>query len=308
MIGGIARLRARFPWLDSWTVAPVCAAGRCGGSILVHALSHHPRVVACRRWPHEQRPVYWLLEARHRLQVRRKPEIDETIFPPTSFFEDGRSPFHVEDGVEERAFEQSVARLDRSIRCAAYRFYRALALEHGRPAASAFVEKISLRLIPEHFAVFPDVRPIVLLRDPRDAVVSAAQFFARTEHHPYLEGGQDPLLNIVHGTFGRSFLRIAAVLAEMKRIGFAHLVVRYEELIAAPERTFATIERFVGIEARGAADVLAGVIRAPPSAPGHLTSENALASIGRWKRELPAPLRDEVLATLAPAVKELGYE
>jgi hypothetical protein len=302
------RLRARWPWLDSWTVAPVCAAGRCGGPILVHALSYHPRVIACRRWPHEQRPVYWLLEARHRLQVRREPELDEKVFTPTSFYEDGRSPFFVDDRLEEQAFAGSVARLDRSIRHESYRFYRTLALEYGRPGATAFVEKISLRLLPEHFAVFPDVRPIVLLRDPRDAVVSAAKFFARTEGHPYLDGDLDPLRNVVHGAFGRSFLRIAEVLREMERIGFAHLVVRYEELVAAPERALAAIERFLGIETRGAIGAMAAVIRAPPSAPAHVTSASALDSIGRWKRELPEPIRDEVLATLAPAVKALGYE
>lgn len=286
----------------------VLANGRSGGTILLEALSRHPELVVCPRWPHEQRPATYVAFAR--ASLRLVPEGEPAGREPAkSVYENGRSPFSSREPELERDYGDAVlARLDLAARAGVSDLYRRLASTLGKPAVRAFAEKVYVNLMVEFARQWPDACLVVLIRDPRDALLSAADFFDRAKDGAAPKSPRaQALADLLEGRYGQAWTRLPARLEAARAAGLTVHVARYEELIAAPERTLAQVAAWVGVSADGVA-AMAGALREAPQRQGHLTSSSPQESVGRWRRELDAPLRAQLEQALAPCIRALGYE
>lgn len=292
-----------------FVAVPVCTPGRSGGSALVDALLRHPRLLGCERWPHEQEIASNLMRLRHRAQLRREAKnangSEDSIYP------NGGSPFSSREKAEIGLFEKDVLRpLDLAYRAATENFYADLRAEYGKPAADHFVEKAVPEIVADYGEVFPQVRVLVLLRDPRDACISAARFFARDADSPFLRGdSNEPVLNVARGRYGRDFEAFARVLEELAAQRRPHLVLKYEELVATPEPVLRRVVEFLGLgdDPAGLAAMCATFVEGQLKQK-HMTAPTLAATVGRWQHELAPPVRDELAALLAPVARRLGYD
>ena len=279
----------------------VLALGRSGGTILLEALSRHPELVVCPRWPHEQRPATYVCLAR--ASLRLVPEGEPAGREPAkSVYENGRSPFSSREPELERDYGDAVlARLDAAARAGVSDFYRRLAATQGKPAARAFAEKVYVNLMVEFARQWPDACLLLLVRDPRDALLSASDFFSRVATRP------QALKEQLEGRYGQAWTRLPAQLDAARAAGLAVHVARYEELIAAPERALAQVAERAGVAADGVA-AMAAALREEPRRQGHLTSPSPRESVGRWRRDLDAASRAQLEQALAPCARALGYD
>jgi len=291
------------PAADTAALRPlaVLTHGRSGGTILLEALSRHPELVVCPRWPHEQRPATYVCFARASLRLvpEGEPAGPE---PAKSVYENGRSPFSSREPELERDYGDAVlARLDAAARAGVSDFYRRLAATLGKPAVRVFAEKVYVNLMVEFARQWPRACLVLLVRDPRDALLSASDFFQREAARP------QALTELLEGRFGQAWQRLPARLAAARAAGLTVHLARYEELIAAPERTLTQVAEWAQVSADGVA-AMAAALREAPKRQGHVTSASPQESVGRWRRDLDAPLRAQLEQALAPCVRALGYE
>ena len=286
----------------------VLANGRSGGTIFLEALSRHPEVVVCPRWPHEQRPATYVSFARAALRLvpEGEPAGQE---PAKSVYENGRSPFSSREQELEHDYGDAVlARLDAAARAGVSDFYRRLATSLKKPAVRVFAEKVYVNLMVEFARQWPAACVVLLVRDPRDAVVSASEFFYREGEDAAPKAGRaQALTELLDGRYGQAWTRLPARLEAARAAGVVVHVARYEELLAAPERALAQVAQWAGVAADGVS-AMASAFHEAPQRQNHLTSASPQESVGRWRRELEPPLRAQLEQALAPCVRALGYE
>jgi hypothetical protein len=181
----------------------------------------------------------------------------------------GYHNFAHDRSVFDKLFEQTIPdKFTTLFRELILEYYRMVQADSGKPNARFFAEKGTPDDTPRRAArtFFGSVREIVIVRDPRDLLCSAMQFWRQP--------AQDVL----------AFL--TATLPRLERIRRQRdadtLFVRYEDLIVKPEDTRQAIFRFIGLD---------NGETAPPEPDlfsRHGTSPSPLASIGRWRNELNA--------------------
>jgi hypothetical protein len=104
--------------------------------------------------------------------------------------------------------------------------------------------------------------------------------------------------------------RISTVLDSLsRRRDRAHLV-RYEDLMLQPAQTLAGVLAYLDLDAGDDAveRMLASAGEALPGMERHRTTPDALASIGRWRRDLDADLLEACEQVAAGALEAFGYE
>jgi sulfotransferase family protein len=153
-------------------------------------------------------------------------------------------------------------------------------VEHDRPSAEVryYAEK-QLATWKLDMDALPEVRRVVLLRDPRDAYVSASSFSERR--------GSVAFYGVERGDEAEQLLRFAA--AQRQRLRWiasltessALQVVRYEELVLDLDRVAPRLAEWLGVDLDPAAAAADRRIRRL-----HVTAETPQRSIGRWKEEL----------------------
>lgn len=285
----------------------VLANGRSGGTIFLEALSRHPEVIVCPRWPHEQRPATYVAFARASLRI--VPEgATEPFEPAKSVYENGRSPFSSREQELERDYQDAVlARLDEAARAGVRDFYRRLARAQGKPGALAFAEKVYVGLMVEFARQWPDARLLLLVRDPRDCVVSAADFFYREgEARSPAKPRPLALAEVLEGRYAQAWTRLPERVAAARAAGLDVHLVRYESLLRETEATLAGVARLAGLAESGVA-AMAAALREEPQRKGHLTAASPAESIGRWRRELEPELQAQIESALGPTARALGY-
>ena len=154
--------------------------------------------------------------------------------------------------------------------------------------------------------LYPDAREVFLVRDFRDMIASVLAWKARHGGawfgHVAAESDED---------FVRSFERFATnlVASRLRRSGQSH-TVRYEDLVAGPERTVNELVGYLGVGRSDAvvARMVATLGEHSPATDAYRTTESLEASIGRWRRDLPPALQRAAQETFAPALEEFGYE
>lgn len=146
------------------------------------------------------------------------------------------------------------------------------------------------------------VRPIYLLRDPRDIFISVKAFNAQRGFASFGDTGDDRRLLQIICDFQKGQL------VEQQRGGLA---LHYEDLVARREQTMVALLRHIGrrtISAEALDSILAQVPAAGEAVRGHMTSRTAQESVHRWQaaefkpyRALFAQLAEPISACLYPA-------
>jgi hypothetical protein len=292
---------------------PVCGLGRSGGTLFLEALSRHPEIVVCPRWPHEQRPAAFLAVARGRLRLRDEAARNGAPDPPPCEYKNGRSPFSSREADLERDYaEAALARVDAAMRDGITEFYARLAARLAKPAPRRFAEKVEPCQLRDYVETFTGARVIALVRDPRDALVSTVDWFERrdgdaSERRTGPRPRCEALRELLASRWTRVWKEYPAALEWARRAGFEPHVVRYEELVRQPERTLEAIARFAGLTAPDGVALAAAAVREPPLRAQHLTSESVESSIGRWRRDLDGRAQAELGAAVREVVAAFGY-
>ncbi len=289
--------------------------GRTGSSWLELLVAMHPEIVACRPFVHDARLTsYWtqvlrtLADPASYLQVLR-PELYPGLWW-TGEHRPGRLPLRMaethmaswlgDDGVQSAAgFCQ--ARIEE--------FYAELARVERRPAARYFAEKCW----PDDFTpgivaeLYPDGREILLVRDFRDMVCSILGFNAKRGSDSFGRESVDSDEQFI-ASLRDSALQVRA--AWDARRSRAHLM-RYEDLILAPEATLAQAFAYLGVAADPStiADVLgAAQAQLPDAQRDHRTAGSPQESIGRWRHELSDERRALCRDAFEDVLEAFGYE
>jgi hypothetical protein len=182
--------------------------------------------------------------------------------------------------------------------------YQELAAKQGKTPLF-FAEKHIpyLRLSSATAAVPAGLQTIVLVRDPRDVLMSARAFDQQRGFQPaFVERAGDTDEQIVL-KYRTHYLHLLAALDSRPEMP----LVRYEDLISAPDEILQRVFAQLGLESDSAriSSVMAGAM---PFQPGHSTASSSASSIGRWRQEMPQGLRRLYDTHMGEILAKFGYE
>jgi hypothetical protein len=301
----------------------VSSLGRSGSSWLMRMLGAHPAILKCGEHPYEDTyAVYWL----HVLRVLSGPtnrlQSSDHAFQENLWFI-GQNPFSgglMDPALRDWFSRSYVERLATFCQRTIEDWYRTVAWRQAEAAGTDavpgfFAEKIGPSSPIHHNLVhelYPDAKEVVLIRDFRDMMSSILAYdkargfsgFGRKEgwsDEDYIREMRLPALSLYEGWQSRS-----------ER---AHLV-RYEDLVLHPRETLTGVLDYLGISSSDAvidAMLSAGTTPEQPRDPTtswaqiHETSKDAVASIGRWRRDLDPALQACCQEAFGGLLEELGY-
>jgi hypothetical protein len=272
--------------------------GRSGGSALVNALQSHPAIVACGKWPFEERTAGAVLTQAYQLAL-------SGITAEFSAFKHGLELFSSARG-ERDAYTRCV---EQPLREQAWRSVRAFYTEvaaQQKKAARYFVEKGPTPLLLAAADLTELSATIVLARDPRDAVVSAVSFFPDDNPHCAGPASTPKALRIASGSYGRSWLNLARRVKELRARRASVRVVRYEDLVHSPGPQIEGLLQYIDPAlAQDAGPVLKAWQQ--PQGKKHITARNVSESVDRWKHELTPDQQRTIRGLLGEAIEVLGY-
>jgi hypothetical protein len=279
----------------------VTSTGRSGSTMLMSELARHKDIVIGDRYPYEIKQIAYHAAAFRALVAdadRTRSTHPDTMLAPTMRHIIGGNPYNMAgfydlgtSGGQLRDYYQSVvpsgyASLYRTL---ILEFYASLAAGQHKPSAPFFAEKgdIDEAALQGARLFFDEVKEIIILRDPRDMLCSAIAFWKLPP---------DEALGMLCTTFPR-LVQVA------HHAGPDTIVVRYEDLIRDPVAIRRAMSDFLGI------DLLEVTATDGDNSPGaHRTSQNADASIGRWRRDLTPEQIDACERAFGPGMREFDYE
>lgn len=272
--------------MDPRAIAPlfVAALGRSGTTATMRLLSAHPEIVAHAAYPLELRVF---TAAVH-------PE-DDALRAATAGFARAAT-FDEAQQARLTAGEPMTAADAEAV-------YRRIADADGKPAARLAAEKYPPRLdLPAALERLPDARALILVRDPRDVIVSARAFDAKRGYRGFIEREGDTDEALVDRYAG-----LYARLADWRRSRPDLPLLRYEDLIADPVAAAGPLFAALGV-ADDAGTVAATVAKAGAQKPGrHLTAASVPDSVGRWRAALSPRLAALVADRMAAELAAFGY-
>ena len=187
--------------------------------------------------------------------------------------------------------------------------YRAVVAAGGLAGGTYFAEKclagapVVRQMLCEWY---PGAKEVVLVRDPRDIFCSIESFNAK---RGYLAFARDRLHDEVE--YIRMLMRVTNQLFHVwqERPGAVHLL-RYEDLVRDPLRTLSAVLAYLEIPsgAELVEEILQRASVETPAMRHHRTSDKPADSVGRWRRELGANLRELFVSELGETLNLLGYE
>ena len=262
----------------------ILGSGRCGSTYLFALLEKHPHI-ALTNEAHVLDFLWFCSE------YARVPTYEKRVFP-----------LHADTELHGLVHEDSVADFARVFG----NHVKAIAEEYY---AARFVGKAYRRWgdkLPDPRAalaardLWPDTDYIVLVRDPRDVLCSFRRFAdaggaAVKEHLP--EWGQRTAADFCveyRTLYGYG-------LDHMPK----HLLLRYEDLVRSPQEVLHRTLTHLGLAADA---VHSQDLEQDNLFAKHGTSASALASIGRWRQDLPQADQDHVRAQLADLLTRFGYD
>ncbi len=256
----------------------VTAAGRSGTTLLMGILAQTPQVCVAEIVPYELRLIAYFATAYRTLTA---PADKALSMHPDRLERDnysvGFNPFndqiyHSVFREPERAAEFFGTYIPRSI-SQAFReiiteYYTRLSADQGQASPFFFAEKNNnLARDPRDFArlAFPQVKEIVVYRDPRDLFCSHKSYFRSDSKRALMD-----VTSACHG-----------VIAILEEAGSDLLALSYENLLRRPVETLRGLSEFLGFS------VLPLNAAAQKAVfQQHGTSTSPLASIGRWKKDM----------------------
>jgi hypothetical protein len=293
---------------------PITGHGRSGTQWLVRLLGEHPEIVAHRPFELEPRTlVYWLSVLRDVADPASQAELLARSASDRRYWlgERGHTDaiFHAPDAIRAELGRDAVDELARFARHRVERFYRAAAALDGVRAPRFFVEKSTPNdypLLGLQRELYPAAREVLLVRDFRDVFASMQAFNVKRGEPGF--GGSPDGSDEEHLLYLRDVGR--RIVGDYRSRGEASRLVRYEDLILEPEQTLGGLLGWLGLEPTSA--IVGGMIAAAskdtPQMRAHRTTPDAVASIGRWKRDLSPELRVRSCAILEEVLVGLGYE
>jgi len=287
--------------------------GRSGSKWLAWLLSCHPSVIAYQPLVFEPRvATYWttafrsLTAPKSYLRQIHTERWDE----PNWWLGDGATalPATLELGMAEWLGTDAVRNLAALCQEQVEAFYLEVARRSDKAGARYFAEKFLLDpvLLDLTAEIFPGAREIVLVRDFRDRLSSVFAWNEKRGDHGF---GHEAEMSKGEYLAERVKVDAEGLLQRWRRKGGAAHLVRYEDLILAPEETLAGILTQLDLDAD--ADVVAATLglanRPSEMLDTHRTVSDPTQTIGRWRRDLPPELAAECNRILAPVLAEFGY-
>jgi GT2 family glycosyltransferase len=290
----------------------VTTLGRTGSSWLMLLLSRHPEIVAYLPFQNEPRVLsYWL-------------EVLKTLAEPASYFQTIRPQLyrgHWWIGSErpsplpvgkDRRMEQWLGRegvVGLAALCqdridAFYREAAATRVQHG----SYFAEKVfpDASTLTLAWELYPEAREIVLVRDFRDM---ACSIFGYNAKRGFASFGRE------HATSDEEFVRsqresALRILANWQERRDRAYLLRYEDLIVRPTETLGALLSYLDIASDGATieTMLQEASGFQPDVQRkHQTSDDPVASVGRWQRDLDEALKAVAWEAMGDVLVQFGY-
>lgn len=313
-VRGMQRLNSAFT--PSMLPIMVTSPGRSGSTLLMRMLAEHPDIIVEGRFPYETYVCsYWM----HFFQVLARPMTNlpveshelwtdlQRLSPfPYFFLDPATGPVPPEQAALDRWYAtDQVEEFARVAQAAVESFYREYASARNHRAPAFFAEKMVpfghvrciLRLL------YPEVREIFLVRDPRDTLVSLLAFHANPPggFDSQSVGTDEELVLVV-----RDSLR--AITQLWKRSSRNDALVRYEDLIRSPGEQIRGMLDALGLDS--SASIVDSMVRAgketTANVNSHRTSPDVASSIGRWKRDLEPRLQKICDEAFDGLLDELG--
>ncbi|MGA9334834.1 MAG: sulfotransferase [Rudaea sp.] len=305
----VSEIRLRFEQRDQAfeadsqeiSIAPVLASARSGTTLLSSLLHSHPAVLGRREYPYESRLGIRLAEewfANMQPAIYEPPlargsnGIDQNLRAITEILD---RPCAEDDGRMEHLFTS--LRLQYRQRIIA--LYKMLT-----PSQSACVitEKLGvhwdLKLIS---GLFDRVRPIFIVRDPRDLLVSMRAFNERRgvyEFHESHAKNLDALLSIMSSNL-RHLVR------QYDEWKSDKLLIRYKDLIANPGDVLVRVLQFIGIDS--SSQTVMNALEQANTHIAHITAASAEASVERWRSALTSSEVAKVNWFFEPFLRRFDY-
>jgi Sulfotransferase family len=257
----------------------ITAPGRSGTTLMMSRLSRSRQICIAEIHPFEVRLIsYWSTVANI---LAGKADYAHSMHPDKlrgDGFKVGSNPFSHEDfirvfgqrGLNSEYFNTYVPQqLQDLSRRMILEYYLRVRDDQTEAPARFFAEKNdNLERVPRLFArtLFPGLKEVVLIRDPRDLLCS---------HMAYFQNDQE--LALQHLTLAtRELMRIKREESD------SVLLVRYEDMILDARPTFARVGSYLGVESLFVPDDASE----KSSFGAHGTSASPEASIGRWRSQL----------------------
>ena len=306
------RARLRSPHEPRFQPLMVTGFSRTGSNLFLRLLGAHPAIVAYRPFFHEPRvSAYWVDVLR---ELTEPAALRRQITPRTSLAVRGwptagaPAPAPLDEAdLEHDLAAASVPRIAAFCQERIEGAYEVLASRADRSAAAFFAEKqLPLHVPTMLWDLYPGAREVFLVRDFRDMVASMFRADAKW--------GGGPRFGRAAAGSDEQFVRQLWPFAQdllgswERRRESAHLV-RYEDLVTAPEATVAALVDYLGVEAGAAAThaMAASLALRDEGSEIYRTTPSPAASIGRWRDELAPAVREACAVVFAPALERFGY-
>jgi hypothetical protein len=291
----------------------VTGFSRTGSNLVLRLLGAHPQIVAYRPFYHEPRVShYWVDVLR---ELTEPGSSRRQIAPRSNLAQRGwwldaprQAPRLDEVDVERRIAAEAVPRIASFCQERIDAAYTQLAQPAGRSDATYFAEKHLPMHVPTMlWDLYPRAREVFLVRDFRDMVSSMFRADAKWGGRPRF--GRAGAASDQH--FVQNLRHFARDLegSWRRRRGTAHLV-RYEDLILAPEQTVAGLIAYLGVEDSPSANraMVTSLNLRDEGSEIYRTTPSPRESIGRWRSDLSPAVREECDRVFAPVLELFGYE
>jgi hypothetical protein len=152
-----------------------------------------------------------------------------------------------------------------------------------KPKGYVIAEKIGLGIELDLLAALADsVKPIFLIRDPRDVLLSMRSFNEKRGIYEFHEPRTKHFIEVVNHT-SADLLHLTECLDRWKG---DRLLIRYDELVADPAGILRKTLEYLRVPKGMGADpaLLAAATSGSPDV--HVTSASPTESVGRWRNEL----------------------
>ena len=278
----------------------VTAPGRSGTTYLMSCLAASPQIVVAELVPYEVRLLSYYAAA---FAVLTAPGDQERSTHPDRLEGDGfhigfnpfsgpqyAHAFRKQPSLRQFNEDWVPARLGAAAADIVRQYYRLLAADKEKPAVRFFAEKNNNLHRPTRLfvrRVFPGMREVVIVRDPRDVLCS---------HMAYFDSSKDTAF----AHLSHSCRLLTEIQAEA---GPDLCIIRYEDMIRGDGATYSRLAAFLQAEVAPVRKEAGERMFAQ-----HATSGSPEASIGRWRTDLPGSLRTKCAAAWGDFLTLFGYD
>lgn len=287
--------------------------GRSGSTWVTQLLGQHPEVSSYKPFMYEPRPAgYWfsmlasISEPASYRRLLRPPDQRPGWWLGST--ERGHLPVSNDEGMERWLGRTHVEALLPVCVQQVEAYYRESVRLQNETGVRYVIEKFSAdSFLPILLCdLYPRGVEIILVRDFRDMVVSMMAYNRKRNMTAF---GRDRVSS--DEEFIRWWRGGARIMVdEWRARSDTAFLLKYEDLIQEPVATLEKLARFVGLDAdrRLLEQVLQRSMAITPEKQRyHMTSGDAAASIGRWRRDLSEAERRAASETFDDLLVELGY-